>query len=174
MKYVDVASDLEDHDIKDALDLHKIPAEILRTFGYLGPSGARVINQYIWENVIVPLGLAEPSVHDDSSVIDITDEVTRAKHRFSDESSIKSFAKEEEDDSVELVAEEYNSPGLVAKEEAGDDGKVSEDPIQLAEGKKETIERWQEKVDGEDSGEGVDGPSSDADEGWRRGMSCEV
>ena len=47
LEYVNAASDLEDHNIKDALDLKKVPVEILRMFRYLGPSWAWVINQYI-------------------------------------------------------------------------------------------------------------------------------
>ena len=79
LKYVDVRTELSNHGVKDAVDLHSLHLGLLATFGDLGMDGAVRLHRYMQEKMIAPLGLLETGGGDDnSSVVEIAkEEVTK-------------------------------------------------------------------------------------------------
>ena len=138
LKYVDVHSELADHGINDALDVHLLPVEYLATFGCLGRDGATCLHQYARKKMLAPLGLLEAKRSDtSSSVVEITKE----------EMAVKGVA------------------GPVAKRARLCDNDRENAQTIKQEETQEVILRWLEDVrPGEPDIEGVDEVSSSADD----------
>jgi hypothetical protein len=59
LKYASIHSELYDHGIKDIIDIHTLPVELLATLGSLGLDRANCLHRYAREKLLKPLGLLE-------------------------------------------------------------------------------------------------------------------
>ncbi|KAI0252453.1 hypothetical protein BJV78DRAFT_1153602 [Lactifluus subvellereus] len=80
LKYMDIQSELSDHNIKDMIELYSLPVELLATFGDLGMDGASRLHRYVEEKMLTPLDLLKTKGSNvGSSVVEIAKEEVAMK-----------------------------------------------------------------------------------------------
>ena len=175
LKYVDVLSEFEDHDVGDAVSIYSIPVSHLAPLGHLGRYRAAALLKFTRDKILGPLGLLDTGhqlhhqVRKDSvEVISVGDSSVELVMKTEDDSvelvmkteddSVELVVKPE-DDSVELVMKTEDSSGkLVARSIAESEMSefLSENncavSTELTQERRDAILQWQESMGGEDSG----------------------
>ena len=169
LRYVDALSEMEDHEMEDALHVYSLNVGLLASLGNLGSGNAGRLHRFTRDNILEPLGFLE-TVREDRGIANTRDSVEVVSI---DDNSVDLVAKKEDSEpSGELVIDSGGSVELVAEdtqsvaEEMSDDthASVPISRIQYQE-TQNTVLRWMEGVDrGDSENEYASVLLSDADE----------
>lgn len=186
LKYVDVHSDLMDHELFDILEINSLPVELLATFGCLGMDGAARLHRFAQEKFLRPLGLLEVREPDDDGSIEVLG-VDGIDGVAAGDAGVGVTVEEEaalEVQSVEEVRAEVATRSVArpATESANDSGDAPSHPMRARRTQDDIVE-WLdevhqglseiEEIEEEDEVDELDVDEVSSD-GWRDRASQEV
>jgi hypothetical protein len=160
LKYVDVLSEFEDHDVSDAVKIYSIPVSHLAPLGHLGRHRAADLLRFTRDKILGPLGLLDTGHHQDCvEVISVRDSSVEPVMKTEEDSASVELVMKTEENSVELVVKTKGDSieSIVDVSKSTHESAISDDSsvfsAQLTQEEHDAILQWQERVGGEDSGE---------------------